>query len=247
MLSKEISSLQHEIVKHFVNLRKNRHYRIENNAVCISGSTVIKELASNFTFKTLLLEKGLSIPKSLKAEKIYYVSEKILKKISGLETSQEMIAEIPMPRFESLKEKSRILILDEIKDPGNLGTLIRSACGLGWSGVFLSDLCCDPFNDKALRASKGSVFKIPLEQNPLSSLQNDPRQFYVADPRGTPLNQIQFKQPMALILGNEVRGASPLLKKRSIPVSIPMSSSTESLNVACAGSILLYELIRSCK
>lgn len=240
MIAREISSLQHPIVKHLVKLRKERGYRQENKSVLIAGIKMIEEIGADQKLKTLLIEKGNRVPSLLTADDLFEVTPEILKKITGMDNPEPLAAEVALPKQADLSGKQFILALDTIADPGNLGTLLRTALGLGWEGVFITDRSVDPFNEKALRAAKGATFRIPMRVGTVEELQTLMKRMhvYIADAQGTPLNEEKAASPMLLILGNESHGSQ--MKGRL--VSIPMGPAMESLNVAAAGAILMYEL-----
>ncbi|MBS0620586.1 MAG: RNA methyltransferase [Verrucomicrobia bacterium] len=242
MLAREITSLQHPIVKHLVKLREDRAYRREKNSALISGNKMIRELSQRMAFSTLIVEKGYPI--DLPAEQVFLVTPEILKKITGLKQPEPIAVEIAIPPPGDLKEVKRLLILDGISDPGNLGTLLRTALALGWEGVFITEGSTDPFHEKALRAAKGATFKISIQQDTLEVLEHLLTSFtlYAADPRGAPLGSPAYPGRIALALGNEAHGLSPLLQSKAQRIAIPMQMEMESLNVASAGAILMYEL-----
>lgn len=238
MLAKEITSLQHPIVKNFVKLRTDRHYRYEMRQIVISGRKIIEEMPY---LDILIVKKGTL--HQLQAKEIFLVTDEMLKKITGLETPEPFAAVVPMPEWSRLENKKTILALDGISDPGNLGTLLRTALGLGWEGAFLTESSVDPYNDKALRAAKGATFRLPLhmgtEEKLLQFAQN--REVLIADAKGKPLRDVPKSKNLLLILGNESQGVSKRLKDLFPAVSIPIQN-IESLNVAAAGAILLYNL-----
>ncbi len=241
MITKEITSLQHQIVKHLVLLRKERSYRKEKNRALIAGYKLISECSSLITH--LFLEIGTPVPPSVRAPEIVYVTPEILKKITGLENPEPVAAEISLPELGSLEGKQRILALDGISDPGNLGTLIRSALALGWQGVFITANSTDPFNEKAVRAAKGASFRMPLQigthEELLALIARNKMQAIVADTGGKPLSSLKVHAPLLLILGNESHGVSQEIKDRCAAIKIPMDQ-MESLNVASAGAILMH-------
>ncbi len=247
MIPKEIKSLQHPIVKHLVLLRNERSYRYEQQSVLIVGKRVIKELRKETTFKTLILEEGYADPSSFNAKEVFFVTKEILKKITGLQNPEGIAAEIQMPVEGSLEGKNHLIVLDGVSDPGNLGTLLRTALALGWDGAYITENSVDPFNDKALRAAKGATFHLPLIQGSWENLhaliEKHGYTVFIADKNGTTLKNTKPQKPLMLVLGNETRGANVKAKKNYTSVSIPMHPSMESLNVASAGAILMYGLI----
>jgi RNA methyltransferase, TrmH family len=238
MYTKELKSLQHPIVKHLVKLRKQRRYREECGRLLLEGKKIIEEYP--YPIETLLTIKETRI----RAKKHYLIHRSILEKIAGSVSPEPYLAEVLLPPYQSLKGKTCLLALNNISDPGNLGTLMRTALALGFDGVFLTDGTADPYSDKALRAAKGATFHLPLQsgtvEDLLSFIKENALSPYVADSKGTP--SASFSSPLILILGNEAHGPSPLLKNQANLLSIPLSDQTESLNVAVAGGILMYKI-----
>jgi TrmH family RNA methyltransferase len=249
MLIHKITSLQHPHVKHLVKVRDNRNDRYRSQSVVVCGCKLIRELARQFHFRSLVLEEGVSVAFKFETENLYYATPEIIKKISGLEQPEPIIAEIQMPKVYDVSSANFLLILDGISDPGNLGTLLRSAFGLGWDGVFLTPGCTDPFNDKALRAAKGATFTLPWKSGTLEELntliKNKNIKLFAADAKGADLSTCHFSLPLALALGNEAHGLNSQLKEQAELIAIPMKGQMESLNVASAGAIMMYELRKS--
>lgn len=237
-----ITSLQHPLVKHLVKLRIDRHYRYEQQMVVLDGLKPIQEVSSYIT-KLLYTPTYASFAHSISGEK-WQVTESIAHKISGMTSPEGIIAEIRMPAFVSLDKANRVLALDGISDPGNLGTLLRTALALGWEAVYFLPGSCDPFNEKALRAARGAHFKLKLGQGTSQQLQQwvqmEQVQALVADIQGKSPEVIPTAQRRLLVLGNEAHGASADVQQFCEPVTIPMPGEMESLNVAVAGGILLY-------
>ena len=244
MVTKEITSLQHSLVKQAIQLRLESKVRRELGKLFLSGKKLINDLAKTHPIDQIFYTTDA--PPTSKAKEKIHVSPEILKKMTGLQQPDGLAAIAPLPPEQSLLDKKRILVLDGISDPGNLGTLWRTALALGWEGVCLLSGCVDLFNDKALRAAQGATFHLPYEWGSPESLmtwaKTQQGTLLVADLEGTPLDEIHSKNPIALILGNEGQGPGLWAQSLSSKVMIPMQSSTESLNVAAAGAILLYTL-----
>lgn len=247
ILMSYLFSLQHPLVKHLVKLRKNRIYRYEQRTVLISGIKLICELSQKFFFKNILLEKTYQPSFPYKAQQTYTTSLAILEKITGLETPEPIAAEICMPIFQDLKSSKRLLILDRVVDPGNLGTLLRTALAFDWD-VFLLEGCVDLYNDKALRAAKCATFFLNLIQGNLVDLWNLLKKesfcIYAADAKGDKIQKNLSEKPIALALGNESHGLSPFIIQQAKKIAIPIQKPVESLNVAIAGAIFMYLLQR---
>lgn len=228
---RSIVSLQHPLVKHLVKLRQNKDYRQEQGQVLIVGDKLIAEQAP----VQLLLTTAQS--PAIQADEVISITPEILKKITGLQQPESMAAVVPLPPPADLRGKTWILVLDQINDPGNLGTLLRTALALGWEGVFITENSVDPYNEKALRAAKGATFFLPIAYGSWEDLKH--WHLYAADMDGTPFEQAHIQTPLALVLGNEAHGISRPIQHK---LSIPMNGQSESLNVAIAGGILLHAL-----
>lgn len=237
-----IQSLQNPVIKHLVKLRQNSDYRYEHESVIVEGPQLIQEVSQSHPIKRIVTIDECLVPPAVKCGELYVVSQAALDKISGLVHSPGILAEVQLPAPSKLDKVRFLLVIDRISDPGNLGTLIRSALAFGWEGVFVLDNSCDLFNEKAIRSARGATFRLPYAlgsgEDLKKLLKKNRLKAWVADTAGTPLNQVAKEDSAALILSNESAGPSTDGQKITIPMPGPM----ESLNVAIAGSILLYHL-----
>ncbi|XP_071913832.1 uncharacterized protein [Coffea arabica] len=209
---KSITSTSNPFVKHCLKLRQSSSYRHSHGSVILVGSTPIRELYrfqnkiedGLAAIECLLVLDNTNVPEYLNNQSIRHVnvSSLVMKKLSGLQSTDsiDMVALIRIPStFQSigsyLKEEDchkwfpspyRILVLDGVQDPGNLGTLLRSAMAFRWDGVFLLSDCCDPFNDKALRASRGASFQLPIVSGGWTHLDALRRVFHMTIVAGHP-------------------------------------------------------------
>ncbi|MCB1107643.1 MAG: RNA methyltransferase [Chlamydiia bacterium] len=240
MVAKEIKSLQHPIVKELVKLRKEKKYREEKKLLLLEGKKVIFEYRG--PIEVLLSTEDVIIPHHLQPKLHFIVPMEVIEKISDAPSPEPLLASVPFPPPLSLDGKTPLLALDRISDPGNLGTLFRTAVAMGFKGVFLID-CTDPYSPKALRSAKGATFHLPLQKGTESDLFNLIEKSeltpYVADING---GSPSFHSPLILILGSETHGPSETIKKRGTLVGIPTAAETESLNVAVAGGILMNKI-----
>lgn len=245
MLPQKIFSIQHPFVKHWKKLRTDKKYRQEQRSIIIFGKKMILEAAASYTLKRVIISPISS--QSLSSLETYIVSEEIFKKISGMKNPELIAAEIDLPRPTSLYEMQYLLALDRISDPGNLGTLIRSASALGIHGILLFPGCVDIFNDKALRAAKGASLFIPFQYIKENDLDTYASTFsiYIGDLEGKDFQKIQYKSPCILLLGNESSGISKSLTDVGEKITIPMKNATNSLNVSTAGTLLIYQMLSS--
>lgn len=205
----------------------------------LEGKKLIAELETPPT--SLIVREGEHPP--IDAEQTYIMTKEVFEKISGTHSPEGIAAEINMPPSQDLSNKSWVLALDRMNDPGNMGTLLRSALALGFEGVFLTNSCVDPYNEKALRAAKGATFKLPLE---IGNLETFSKNFhlYIADLEGLSIDDTTFESPAILLLGNEAEGVSKEMRKIGTSVTIPLKNQMESLNVAAAGAILMHAMKR---
>ena len=244
----EITSPANVLVKHLVKLRENKTYRQQCRRLVISGLKLVKELALCRPFSTLFVQEGTPLLPGVKADKICYVTAAILKKVTGLENPESVAAEVEMPVSADVTEAPLLLVLEGIADPGNLGTLLRTALCLGWNGVFITEGSVDPFNDKAIRAAKGATFRLPWRIGSYEELQallsSRKGSVLTADAQGKEAETLSFRLPLTLILGNEAHGPSSLFKNTSQLVAVKMHGQMESLNVASAGAILMDHIKR---
>ena len=186
---------------------------------------------------------------------LYEVSLEAFSRVATTETPQGVLAVIRIPKVEPIallrSEPALVLVVHGLQDPGNLGTLIRTAQAAGASGALLLTGTVDLYNPKAVRATAGAVFRLPVVQGmpwpaALSFLRAAGVGLIVADPRAaTPFYAVDFTGPVAIIIGSEGAGPRPEVKEAACQhVFIPMPGGAESLNAAVAGSLLIYEALR---
>lgn len=180
-------------------------------------------------------------------EKITLVTEPILEKISTTESMPEAVAVGIQKKYEinDLKNKKRIALLENIKDAGNLGTILRSAAAFGFDGVVLAGDTIDIYNPKVVRSAVGGLFKLPVVKVKDVKDAKFDRFKYIASVVNcknieNPEN-IDYSAPFMLMLGSEADGLSDdAVQAADVLTTIPISEKTESLNLSCAASILFY-------
>lgn len=179
------------------------------------------------------------------------VHSDIIKKLSSQVTPQGVIAVCNMVEQE-LAEDKRILYLDHVSDPGNIGTILRTAVAFGFQNVVFSPNCCSPYNEKVIHASQGAIFCLHiLEQQNTSFIMQKKEEGYqcvvTSLYHAQPFEEVTYREKMILVLGNEAHGVSEeVMSLASERVMIPIQK-MESLNVAIAGGILFYEIGRALK
>lgn len=246
MLPQKILSLQHSFVKHWKKLCTEKKYREAQGTIILFGEKMVVEAAALYPIKRLLISKS-PLP-NIPSLESYIVSREIFKKISGMKNPELIAAEIAIPTPTPLYHKKCLLALDRVTDPGNLGTLIRSAWAFGIDGILLLPGCVDIFNDKALRAAKGSSLHMPfqyIQESDLSLYSEKKFTIYIGDIEGDNFETVAYQSPYILLLGNEGEGVSQAFMNIGKKITIPMKNSTNSLNVSIAGSLLLYHMKHS--
>lgn len=262
-LTDYVSSTQNTYVKHCAKLRSNRKYREQLGRTLLCGQGVIQEqmAAANIQIEVILSTEPSSLPNVLRqgAWHVIGVAPHVMNKLTGLEESAGIraVAEVHVPRKdisrEAIAAADRILVLDAIQDPGNLGTLLRTAAALSWDTVCLLDGCCDPYNDKAIRAARGATFQVNIcsgsWNDVCANIKDQGFTLVAAEPssRAGDAEDVSAADAIhklgnlrvALVLGSEGQGVTPEVLRDCMPVGIPMPGNMESLNVGVAGAMLM--------
>ena len=257
--SGRVQSAGNPYVKHCVRLRGSGRYRQELGRLLLVGDVPVHEVlgAGEARAHVLFRREGTASGLEAGSAHVLDVNEAVLRKLSGLENVDglSLAAEVAVPAaadFAAWERGTlrRLLVLDRIQDPGNLGTLFRTAAALDWDGVYLVNGCCDPFNEKAIRASRGSPFRLPVAAGGVKGLQEiraaHDLQCFSAEPRGPGLPEPRelAGANVCLVLGSEGQGVSDECAAFCDPVGIAMTGAMESLNVGVAGGILMHHLQR---
>lgn len=255
---KKITSKDNIIIKEAKKLKEKRH-RSEKNSFLIEGFRFIEEaINSDYKVEKLfinedVLEKCYEFDILNKVEdgiEIYIVNKLIINLLSDTENSQGIIAIIKDKPKELEKKDGFYIFVDKVQDPGNLGTIIRSAHASGAKGVILNNGTVDIYNEKTLRSTMGSIFKVPVIIDKDLSLLKELKAsgFKVI---GSSLNtknnffDIKLKNQVIIVVGNEGKGMSDEVEELCDNlVKIPMPGNAESLNVAIAASIMMFEVVR---
>jgi TrmH family RNA methyltransferase len=170
-----------------------------------------------------------------------------MKSLSDTETPQGILAVLEHNQLSIPDSPNFILIPDRIRDPGNLGTLLRTAAAAGVQAVLLPPETTDAFAPKVVRSGMGAHFHLPIRPMKWEKIRRETQglQAYLADMDGTPCWETDLRGPLALIVGSEAEGASEDARELATQkISIPMSGDMESLNAGIAGSVLMFEVIR---
>ncbi|MGY3776949.1 TrmH family RNA methyltransferase [Helcococcus sueciensis] len=232
-----IKSSKNNLIK-MINKLKKKKFRNEKNLFLIETRKMIDEaIKSNRNIEYIIQKES----NELVYDNSILIEDKLFNEISNLVTPDGYMAIVSKYNEDKLSEN--ILILDNIQDPGNMGTLIRSAEAFGYNTI-ISINSVDYYNEKVLRSTMGSIFRLNLIETNYEFINtlNDYK-IYIADMNGEDFKEIESSQKKAIVIGNEGNGISEEIKK--IPhklVKIPMQGKVESLNAAVSGSILMSTL-----
>lgn len=248
---KRIESIQNTLVKHWKKLVLTRKERDKSKEFIVEGFHLVEEaLHKKGTILTLMIREGVSIPEQWEIEgiEIIEVSSTVAKEFAETEQSQGIFAHCRQPEQieDSYATWKKLIFLDSVQDPGNVGTIIRTADAAGIDAVILGVGTADAFNPKTVRSGQGSHFNIPIIRGNLVEWVEKSKETGIQI-IGTGLSNavnyadVEVGSSFALIVGNEGSGvAEELLSMTDANVIIPLYGKAESLNVAVAAGILLY-------
>jgi TrmH family RNA methyltransferase len=234
--------------------------RREEGAFLAEGVRLIEEaLAAEWPIRFVLYSDGLSergqaLIAKLRSTglEVDEVAGDLLQAASETETSQGILAVLELNTLPLPDSPNFILIPDQIRDPGNLGTLIRTAAAAGVQAVLLPPETADAFAPKVVRAGMGAHFWLPIHILEWDEIERVCKgaglQMFLADMFGQSCWETDFNAPLALIVGSEAEGASEQARKlANQTISIPISEKVESLNAGVAGAVLMFEVVRQRK
>lgn len=252
-----ITSSQNPKLKLVRALQGRPKERWEAGAFLAEGVRLIEEaLSADWPIRYVLYSDGLSergqgLVRKLKdaSFEVEDVAGDLLQAVSETETSQGILAILNQSQLPIPKSPDFLLIPDQIRDPGNLGTLIRTAAAAGVQAVLLPPETTDAFAPKVVRAGMGAHFWLPIhtmDWDEIEQLCNQANlQVFLADMFGQSCWETDFNTPLALIVGSEAEGASAqACQLANQTISIPISEKVESLNAGVAGAVLMFEVVR---
>jgi len=255
-----ITSSQNPKLKLVRSLMGRAKERREVNAFVVEGVRLVEEaVTAGWKFRFALYSDGLSergtnLLNRLKESNIESdeVAGDLLQKLSDTETPQGILAVLELANLPIPDSLNFIIIPDQFRDPGNLGTLLRSAAATGVQVVLLPPETTDAFAPKVVRAGMGAHFRLPIHSMRWEEIKEISKsanmQIYIADMDGTSCWETDLRQPVALVIGGEAEGASDEARRLANgKISIPMAGNVESLNAGVAGSVLMFEVVRQRK
>ncbi len=234
-----ITSLQNARIKKWALLHKKK-YRDETGLFLVEGEHLISEALAAGCAEAILFDEECPFAH----EHLFRVTPAIMQKLSANVSDVHLIA-VCRQFSHAIESPKRLALLDGVQDPGNLGTIIRTAVSFSFDGVILSKDCADLYNEKTIRSTQGALFHIPVQREDLKeiipALQKEGMQVCAtALDSSVPLQSLEICEKMAFVFGNEGQGVTPEVQKLSDwRVRIEMDG-FESLNVAVAAGIVMY-------
>ena len=251
-----ITSTSNSRVQWIRSLQRRRRARQQEGAFVIEGTRLVEEAfragvtprlivhGPRLDQRTAQLVDGLA----RRGAPMLLVSDHVLAACASTETPQGLLAVLSFPEVPVPVQPTLALIADGLADPGNLGTLLRTALAAGVEAVFLSSGTVDAYNPKVVRAGMGAHFRLPIIYEPPEMLV---RRFsgipvWLAEPRGgIRYDRLDGRRPLALVIGGEARGPAEIWRRSAAgSISIPAAGDVESLNAAVAAAVILFEIRR---
>lgn len=256
-----ISSEANAQIKEIIKLQKNARERRKKQMFVAEGIKLVKEAAWHGKLKQIYLSEAAmqnveqDFGELLTDYPYEVVSDAVFRTVTETVTPQGVLGLVQMPVYEleDILEDSRrsFMLLDDLRDPGNLGTIMRTAEGADMSGVILSKESVDLFNPKVVRSTMGAIFRIPFfYAEDLTEVMQKLKKMEIPVYGTMMQGSVVYDEPdyckgAAIVIGNEANGISDkVAAELSVRVRIPMAGSLESLNAAVAAAVLMYEVAR---
>ncbi|MBR6472458.1 MAG: RNA methyltransferase [Firmicutes bacterium] len=258
---KEISSKDNKVFRHALNLKKKK-YRDQYGEYLIEGPNLINEaLKEGAVIEAVFVRPdfdemrpdGEVLERDELRAKVFLLAGDLFKALSDTETPQGLIAVVRKPEYPrpELKEGDNVIILDRLQDPGNIGTVLRTADAAGFALAVFIKGTADPFSPKVVRSAAGSLLRVPVyfaeNAEEAAELMRSMGKKLVTTAMDAELSvyDCDISRDCAIVIGNEGNGVDPeLIRRADLRIKIPMQGGTESLNASVAAGILMYERIR---
>lgn len=253
---KKIVSRDNTHIKQAAKL-KNKKYRQQQKLYLIEGQRLVKEaLMSNQVIEKVFVAEEFSLSDEMARElqelDCYLISHKLFSSITDTENPQGIAAIVQKPEsdWELLaKNKACFLLLDQIADPGNMGTIIRTAWAFNIDGIMLTSGCVDPYSPKVVRATMGGIFHLPIyeiDEQVLDGLIKSGYKLIGSYPDASnSIYEVDYTGSIVIVIGSEAQGISPSISERcKVKAVIPINSRVDSLNAAVSCAIILSEANR---
>ena len=233
-----INSKDNARVKYAVSLKENKNRKEFHQFLGESLKSLKMAIQANLV-KEVFTYEYLDIDESIKQ---YLVSEEVMKKLSSTNNPEGVVFIADIKEHSKLESYKKILYLDEINDPGNMGTIIRTALAFNYDAVVCSNNCCSLYNEKVLAACKGSNYLLPIYTDELSNYKDYQIIVSCLDKDSIDLEDLKIKDKFVLVIGNEAHGvksSSKALATDKVKISI---QNIDSLNASVAAAILMYRI-----
>ncbi len=248
MRKERISSRKNQLLQQVRKLLSSRSSREKEGLFAADGTKLLQEAIRFFPgLDTVILSEGVEVENIPQDVRVVEVPEDVMASISPMEAPQGALFLCRMPPRKAFEAKPGMLILDGIQDPGNVGTILRTADAMDVPVVLLEG-CADPYNWKTVRSTMGAVFRVPVVQSSWEEVKNTCRKAEIPigvtalSDRAVDIRQADLSK-MALVIGSEGRGVRPeILAAADQELIIPMNPHCESLNAAIAASIVMWQI-----
>jgi len=245
----EIKSLTNDLIKSTVKLQDSK-YRKQSKLILSDGDKTIEGLINDkIEFEYLFLKKDNPLKDKAKAKNIVFVNDEILKKISTVKTPCSMVGIIKEPKIkeEDFINLDKIALIENIKDAGNLGTIIRSATAFSIDGIVLFGECVDLYNTKVIRSSAQNTFKLPIittnSLDFIKKLKQNHKLISTVVTSKDDFMEYDFKEPFILAFGSEADGLTDKITNISDKkLTLFMDNNVESLNLGICASIAFFRI-----
>lgn len=249
----EITSVNNSKIKEIAKLQQKK-YREESNLFIVEGKKALDEIIScNIDIEQIFILKDSKISIKSFENKVILVNDAVMKKLSSTESVPEVITLAVKPKFDisKLQNFKRIALFENIKDAGNLGTIIRSAAAFGIDAILLTGDTVDIYNPKAIRSSAGNFFKLPIVKVDTKELK---AKFLwhkfittgLKNKQNTSIEELKQLSKYIILFGSEAEGLSnDLLELSDGNLLLDMNKNVESINLAVASSIIFYEIFKT--
>jgi TrmH family RNA methyltransferase len=250
-----ITSLQNPRVKLVNGLQTRPRTRRKEHKIVLEGTRLLRDAVERGHKPEFIFYEAQTVDHFLLADlqernfELLPVNAEVMQYMSDTQQPQGIIGVFPLPLPRLPDKPKRVLVLDNVRDPGNMGGVLRTAAASGVQVAVLSPGCADPYNPKALRSGMGAHFRIPVIEGTWEQIADYCKwlNVYLAAADGTQTHDaVDWTKPWALVIGSEAHGVSDEASQieNAQRVSIPMAAQTESLNAMVAGAVILFEAQR---
>lgn len=243
-----ITSAKNPLIAHLKKLHTDRAYRAQCGQFLCEGRKLLREALQWYPkIDTVVATEGFGLPELPPGTRVVTVPESLMERISVMKSPQGVLFTCALPVERPLTVRRGMLLLDRIQDPGNLGTILRTADALDVP-VLLTNGCADPFSEKTVRASMGAVLRTPPQSAPMEDIlaacraQDVPLAATALTPDSEDLRRVRMNDYL-VVIGSEGQGiCQELLDASDKKIIIPMQQRCESLNAAVAATIVLWQM-----